>query len=82
MQVHKGCVPRCLGEAVRHAHHNALMEPEDITEVSRHRVKERQLIGTGIPEDRCEPTASQEFIDRCMDGRHLRLFRLDRFIEG
>ena len=60
MKVDEGRPSGRLGETIRHAEHNPFMQSEDIPEIRRKVLQERQFVRAGIAEDRRQPIGLEQ----------------------
>ena len=70
MQIHEGGFVARQGVAEGHAGGDALVQAEDILEIGRHILEERQLTRAGIAEDGGHPEIAKHFVGRFSHRGH------------
>ena len=67
MHIHQRRPSGRLRVTVRHPDRRAFLQGVDVTEVAWKVTEQRQLVRTGVPEDRRDPVNAEHFIERITD---------------
>ena len=70
MKVDEGRPSGRLGETIRHSEHNPFMQSEDIPEIRRKVLQERQFVRARIAEDRRQAVLAKKVVGGCVNRFH------------